>query len=132
MNNNVLIRVASRVRPFRHIANAIGLGLVLAVSGCATTTQVYHGVIMRGEVLAVDGNDVTLCIGERDGAKVGQQLDLVRHTAVPQGGKSNVVTFRRDAVGSVRIARIVDEHYAQAAVLAGQAKVGDVVELAPK
>lgn len=132
MNTNVPTRIATRARLLRHVVSAVGLGLALAATGCTTTTQVYHGLIMRGEVLAVDGTDVTLCIGERDGAKVGQQLDLVRHTAVPQGGKSNAAIFRRDAIGSVRIERIVDEHYAHAAVLSGQAKVGDVVELASK
>ena len=131
MKTTMLTRNSSRGRPFGEIIRAVWLGLVLAVSGCATTAQVYHGVIMRGEVLAVDGAGVTLCIGVRDGAKVGQQLELVRHTAVSQGGKYNAAIFRRDAIGSVRIERIVDEHYAHAAVLSGQAKVGDVVELAP-
>ena len=107
----------------------IGLLGLTILSGCATNSPAYHSHIMQGQVLAVDENTLTVCIGKRDGAKVGQVLVVVRHVQQSSSPKSNGPGFRREEVGSARIATVFDEHYATAEVLDGQPKVSDVAEL---
>ena len=102
---------------------------MLLLSACATTSPAYHKYVMQGQVLSVDGKTVTVCIGESEGAQVGQVLDLVRHVPGQAGPKGHGPTFKRIDVGAVRIASVFDEHYAKAEVLEGQANVSDTVEL---
>lgn len=91
----------------------------------------YHGWIMRGQVLSVDSGKTVLCIGARDNAKVGQELDVIRQTPVP-GAKRTEPNFRRENVGKVKITKIFDEHYSEAEVVSGDLKANDTVELERK
>lgn len=109
---------------------AIGAALVgLLLAGCASTSPSYHRYMMQGQVLSVDGESLVVCIGERDGAKAGQELTVVRHTPRPGASKAAGPGFRRESIGQVRIAVVFDEHYASAHVLNGRPQVNDVVEL---
>ena len=119
----------SRQASAAQVACALFLGLALA--GCATTSPEYHQYVMRGQVLSVENQSLVVCIGERDGAQVGQQLEVVRHVRIAGGPKSKGPAFRAEPVGSARIAELFDEHYARAAVLSGSPQVNDVVELRP-
>jgi hypothetical protein len=88
-----------------------------------------HGYVMRGQILESEARSVVLCVGKRDGAQVGQVLDVVRHVRIGSRGKSPGPRFRREAVGAVKITSLVDEHYATAEVVKGTPKVNDTVEL---
>jgi hypothetical protein len=105
------------------------LALAVTLVGCVEG-GVRHGWIMRGQVLALDNGVATVCIGARDGAKVGQVLDVqhitVNQTSNPHGPGP---TFTRSDAGQVKITELFDEHYARAQVLAGKPAVNDVVEL---
>ena len=101
----------------------------LALSGCASTSPAYHKFAMQGQVLSVDGNSLVVCVGKEDGAKVGQELSIVRHVNRPASSKVPGPGFRREAVGKVRIDSIFDEHYSRAQVLSGSPQVNDTVEL---
>ncbi|HEX4954233.1 MAG TPA: hypothetical protein VF017_12655 [Thermoanaerobaculia bacterium] len=90
----------------------------------------YHRYIMKGSILEVEEGAVYLCIGTSDGAVPGQVLEVVRITRKPgYNPKAGGLRFRRDKVGQVKIDEVVDEHFARASLLAGEAKAGDVVEL---
>lgn len=104
----------------------------IALSGCATTSPTYHRYLMQGQILSVDGSTLTICIGDRDGAKVGQLLDVVRHVQRPSSPKSSTPIFAREEVGVVRIASVIDEHYSTAEVLEGNPKQSDSVEMERK
>jgi len=67
----------------------------------------------------------TICIGTRDGAKVGQELDIYNIISVSKTRP----TFQREHVGKVKITEIVDEHFAKAKVISGKAEKNDIVEL---
>ncbi len=100
------------------------IGLLTACAG----TSFKHGYIMRGQVVGVEGNDVVLCIGSKDGAKVGQTLDV--HRIVNKGGvKLGGDSYKRDYIGEIAISSIVDDHFARASVNSGDVKLHDVVEL---
>ncbi|MEO8383829.1 MAG: hypothetical protein ABI583_01195 [Betaproteobacteria bacterium] len=123
---NPMPRVARSIVTDRRFALA-AVSLVIALSGCATTSPAYHQYVMRGSVLSIDDKSLVVCVGERDGAKVGQVLEVVRHILVnaPKGPS----TFRSQSIGRIRVTDLFDDHYAHAAITEGEPKVADVVEL---
>ena len=125
----VIPSTRSVTRGFLQGAGLLGL---LVLSGCATSSPAYHSYIMQGQVLSVDGSSLTLCIGERDGAKVGQVLEVVRHVPQSSSPKSTAPSFRREQVGTARISSVFDEHYATAEIVDGHPMVNDVAELKRK
>ena len=125
------VKILARPSP-RHLSRTFGIALLLgavAMSGCATNSPARHEYIMRGQVLSIDGDSVEVCVGERDGAEVGQVLDVVRHTKRTQSPKASGPDYRREEIGKVRITSLFDEHYANATVVDGQPVVSDTVEL---
>jgi hypothetical protein len=110
----------------------LGLGvLMLALAGTAMAEEgsFRHDVLMRGQILEARSGALVVCVGEADGAQVGQVLDVVRHKRVSRGPKGPGPRFRRESVGQVRITELFDTHYAQAQVVSGKPKVNDTVEL---
>lgn len=107
------------------------LALLLALAGTAHAADggFRHGVLMRGHILEAEAGSLVVCVGKQDGAEVGQVLNVIRHTRAAHEHKSPAPRFRHEAVGSVRITSLFDEHYATAEVVDGDAKVNDTVEL---
>lgn len=106
--------------------------LLIAAAGCATLETAHHNYMMKGQILEVNDGEVHLCIGSAEGAKTGQEFAVFRYLKIPYGGpKQTGPSFKREAVGSIKITQIVDEHFAQANVLTGEIKINDVAELAP-
>ncbi|MFA6985762.1 MAG: hypothetical protein WC213_06110 [Arenimonas sp.] len=104
----------------------------LLLAGCASTSPAYHQIVMQGQILSVASDTLVVCIGERDGAKVGQELAVVRHVPQPAASKAAGPGFRRAPVGQVRITTVFDDHYASARIISGRPQVNDVVELENK
>lgn len=107
------------------------VALALVASGCASTGAGYHRHVMRGLVVGVVDQDVSICIGTRDGAKVGQELEvyrIVKQASGPKGPPS----YDREKTGVVRIEEIFNEHFARASVVSGEVKEGSVAELEVK
>ena len=77
-------------RVFARSRASVALGAVLLLSACATGSPAYHSIVMQGQVLSIDGDTVNVCVGERDGATVGQMLDVVRH--VPNSSAPKAMT----------------------------------------
>ena len=101
--------------------------LVLTVSSCATMQRTYHGYIMKGSIVEASASDVYLCIGKKDGANVGQELNVYKITATNTNPKTP--TFKREYTGKVKIEEIVDEHFAKAKVISGTAEKYSIAEL---
>ncbi len=97
--------------------------MAIVLTSCATMG--YHKYVMKGSILEASADNVYLCVGTKDGAKVDQELDVYRFTRVATARP----TFQRVLVGKVKITEIVDEHMANAKVISGTAEKGDVVEL---
>ncbi len=107
----------------------IGLGLALGASGCATAQHGYHGYWMRGSVVHKGDDGVVLCIGTKDGAAVGQELDVY---TVQVSGSPKAPKMTKSKVGRVKIEAIVDEHFAKASVVSGDVMTNHIVELEMK
>ncbi|MBI5593589.1 MAG: hypothetical protein HY881_24315 [Deltaproteobacteria bacterium] len=82
---------------------------------------------MRGQILESTGEGVYLCIGSADGAEVGQEYKVYKFVKI-QGFNARP-RYKREETGTVKITEIVDEHYAKAKILTGEAKENDIVEL---
>ena len=112
----------------RKISLKGGISLILVtflsflIFSCAT---VYHGFLMKGSIIEASDSDVYLCIGSKDGATVGQELDVYEIIET----KPTPTLFRRVLTGRVKITEIVDEHFAKATVISGKAEKNDIVEL---
>ena len=118
-----------RSRPRLFLIAAL-TGLLL-LSGGAGAGDFKHRYLMQGQVPSLDGSTLVVCIGDRDGAEVGQELAVLRHVRKTGGPpKARGSGFRREPVGMARIVEVFDEHYARAQVLEGDVQVNDVVELA--
>ena len=87
---------------------------------------IYHRYIMKGSIIQASDFEVYLCIGSKDGAKVRQKLDVYRIIYSGFRGKP----FKQVFTGNVKITEIIDEHFAKAIVISGEAKKDDIVELA--
>jgi hypothetical protein len=96
--------------------------VIFLMASCAT---VYHGFLMKGSIIETSDSEVYLCIGSRDGASVGQELDVYKIIQ----RQSKATPFRRVLTGKVKITEIVDEHFAKATVISGKAEKNDIVEL---
>lgn len=102
----------------------------LFFTDCDRIDRGYHKYIMRGQVLDVRGNEIDLCIGTRDGARVGQVLDVyiitghVKH--INPGGAPD---YKREKTGTARITSIYNEHYAKALVISGKVEKKSIAEI---
>jgi len=97
----------------------------------ASYGAVTHKYLMKGSVLEVTDGMAYICVGTSDGAKVGQELNVVRFTktgTTPKGAP----TFKKEEVGKVKIEEVVDKHMANAKIISGEVKVHDIVELMKK
>lgn len=105
------------------------MGLFL-VTSCAAVQQqpAYHRLVMKGSIIYTTDDSIYLCIGKKDGASAGQELDVYKITFTGQPKRPE---FVRTKTGRVKIKEIVDEHFATAAVISGTAEKNDIVELAP-
>ncbi len=105
----------------------IMIGL-FTMASCAAIQQqqTYHSIVMKGSIIHTTDDSVYLCIGKKDGASVGQELDVYRMTFT---GHPKAPSFMREKTGKVKITEIVDEHFATAVIVSGKAEKNDIVEL---
>lgn len=110
----------------------LGLGvLMLALTGTvhAAEGSLRHEFLMRGQVIDAEAGALVVCVGDQDGAQIGQELDVISHRRVTGSPKEAGPRFRRETVGRVRITSLFDQHYATAEVVHGRASLHDTVEL---
>jgi hypothetical protein len=105
---------------------------ILPAVALAGSPGFKHEFVMRGQVLEAEAGTLVVCVGEQDGAEVGQVLNVVRHVRIGGAPKKAGPRYRREPVGRVRIIGLFDGHYADAKVVAGAPKVNDTVELATR
>ena len=90
---------------------------------------IYHRYVMKGSLMEVDDEGIYLCVGTKDGAVAGQQIDVFRYSRHRGANPKSGVRFRREKVGRIEILEVVDEHFARAKPLEGKLKEGDMAEL---
>lgn len=110
------------------------LALAIAVASAvpASAASAYHKYVMKGSIIEASDAGIYLCIGTEDGAKPGQVLDVMRISRDTSGAPKGGPRFKREKVGEVEILQVVDEHFARARKVKGEATVSDMVELETK
>lgn len=110
------------------------LAMVVAAFSAApvTAASAYHKYVMKGSIIEVSDEGIYLCIGTEDGAEPGQVLDVMRISRDTSGAPKGGAKFKREKVGEVEILQVVDEHFARAKKVSGEATVSDMVELETK
>ena len=104
--------------------------VLLSFSACSSMQSARHEYLMRGQVVEADGSQVVVCVGTADGAQVGQELTVFKLVVSSSSGPGKgMPLYAKVKTGSVRIAEIVDEHFARARVTSGSVDVHNVVEL---
>lgn len=116
-------------RKSRWFLLALIFSLVILLSSCA---PLYHRIIMKGSIIETSDSEVYLCIGKKDGASVGQELNvykIITFALPPPKPDPTIRRFKREYTGKVRITGIVDEHFARAIIISGSADKHSIVEL---
>jgi len=102
------------------LVSLIMIGLFI-MSSC---TAIQHAV-MKGTISRITDAGVYLRIDKKDGASVGQELDVYRITYI---GQPKAPSFKREKIGKVKVREIVDDNSAIATVISGKVGVNDIVE----
>lgn len=106
---------------------------LFVAAGCAAFGSAGHQYFMKGQVLEAADGQAYLCIGSAEGAKAGQEFAVFHYERTSASwGKQSPPVYTREQVGTVRIKKVVDEHFAWATVLKGNVTAGDVAELNPR
>ncbi len=111
----------------KFIIITLSIMLFFIITSCATLETARHKYIMRGQILEATADGVYLCIGSADGAEVGQELKVYRFVRVLT--MKTTPNYKREEMGTVQITEIVDEHFAKAKILTGEARENYIVEL---
>jgi hypothetical protein len=83
---------------------------------------------MRGQVVSASPDNIVVCVGFDDGAKVGQILNTYRFS-MNDDTEDGADFFRKVEKGQVIIDEIIDEHFAKVSVLSGTINKFDMVQL---
>ena len=98
-----------------------------SVGACTTAQRVYYAYLTQGQIVNKTDGQVVMCIGTKEGAKLGQTLTIVRiheYSVVERG-----MRYERIPVGKIEITEIVEEHFAKARIIEGTADNNDIAEL---
>ena len=101
--------------------------LVLTLSACSNS-YFSHNYLMRGQVVSDTNNNIVVCVGYEDGAKVGQRLNVYRFFDSNNHGEGGD-TYERRNVGVVEVTSIIDEHFAKVKLVEGKVTTADMVQL---
>jgi hypothetical protein len=120
-----------RVQPSwrRHALAAVAVLLVSGMTACGPENPYRHEALMRGHILESTHEGLILCVGEKDGARVGQVLAAISHRRLSDRGPQAGSRYQRQPTGTVRITALRDDHYAVAEVVDGKPGLHDTVEL---
>ena len=124
--------IGFNMRKHRGAVLAVILAVMLLTVSCAAISEnIYHGYYMKGSIIETYDSEVYLCIGKKDGAAVGQELDVKRYwySRNPKTGQKGKGGF--EYTGKVRIVEVLDEHFAKAVIISGKAEKNSIVELGP-
>ena len=99
----------------------------LIISGCANS-DFAHKNFMKGQIISVDDNNIYVCVGVEDGAKVGQIFEAYRYI-LNDDNDEGAEFFHKQETGHIRIEELVDGHFAKVSVLEGEVQKNDIVLL---
>jgi hypothetical protein len=109
----------------KRLFTILAISLVF-LSGC--TSQVYHDYIMSGQVAAVDGKEVVVCVSNTDGLKMDDVFNVYRVVFDNGTSSEGDTNYSLIQVGKIRLGQKQDMHFAKATVLTGDLRRYDMIE----
>ena len=103
------------------------LAFAIVLTGCANS-DFSHNYLMRGQVVSTSTDNIVICLGLDDGAKVGQVLNTYRFFDSNKSGEGDELFYKKNE-GKVKIEKIIDEHYAKVILIEGVVNKHDMVQL---
>lgn len=99
--------------------------LIIATISACSSSPLYHKVLMRGQVVGFDEDQVVFCIGSDAGGMVGQEFVVFRYTYEDyvEGEEFYGVV----QVGTVVVRQIVNEHFAKGEISSGEVSQNDML-----
>lgn len=91
------------------------------LTSCASLETAKQNNVIRGQILECTGSDVFVCVGNMDGAEVGQEYTVYKFVKT-RHPKTTEPIFTKEKTGTVIITQIIDEHTAKAKIQTGEAK----------
>lgn len=84
---------------------------------------------MRGSVIRTSENTIVVCLGSDERIEPGTTFSV--HRATYSGSiDADTDSYSRENVGKIRILRPLNDHFARARIIDGEAEPGDMIEQA--
>ena len=103
----------------------VSIMLLTALVGACSSSPIYHKVFMRGQIVAVDGDQVVFCIGSDTGASIGEEF--VAHRYTYEDYHEDGEFYDTIEVGSVVVREIVNVHFAKGVISSGDVTKYDIL-----
>jgi hypothetical protein len=104
------------------------VSVLLTLIACSTN-QVSPDNLMRGSVVRASENTIVVCLGSDEPIEPGAIFSVNRAT-YSGSIDADTDTYSRENVGKIRILRPLNDHFAKARIIDGEAKSGDMIEQA--
>jgi len=98
----------------------------VVLTGCANS-DFSHDYLMRGQIVSASPDNIVVCLGLDDGAEVGQELTVYRFFET-HNNNEGASGFEKRSVGTIRVEKIIDKHFAKVTVLKGEINKSDMVQ----
>ena len=104
------------------------VSVLLTLIACSTN-QVSLDSSMRGSIIRTSEDTVVVCLGSDDRIEPGTIFSVHR---VSYSGSIDADTdnYSRKKIGKIRILRPINDHFAKARIIEGEAESGDMIEQA--
>ena len=114
------------ITTFKHLAL---LSVLVAVAACSTNpNQIATDDLTRGSVVRTSEKTIVVCLGSDKSIEPGTIFAV--HRATYTGSiDDDTDSYSRESVGKIRILRPLDDHFARARIIDGEAAPGDMIEL---
>lgn len=99
---------------------------IVFLGGCAS--QIYHDWVMNGQVVAVEGKEVVICVTDTDGLTKDSVFNVYRTVYSLGEIEEGESGYSRVFVGKIRLGEKKDVHYAEAIIVSGDLIRHDMVE----
>lgn len=112
-----------------NILKRLAIVSVLVALAACSTNQVAPVDSMRGSVVRLGEKTIVVCFGTDERVEPGAifAVHRVRYTGSID---ADTDSYSRENVGEIRILRPLDDHFARARIVEGEARPGDMIEMA--
>ena len=114
------------ITTFKHLAL---LSVLVALAACSTNpNQVASDDMTRGSVVRTSEKTIVVCLGSDKSIEPGT-IFSVHRVAYTGSIDEDTDSYSRKSVGKIRILRPLNDHFARASIIDGEAAPGDMIEL---